>query len=69
MYYKGILFFKENLIFYMTTKSKLFILAKLESYLIILHGDLKLANRLLHNGIIKIADFGFARLNFMNDFT
>ena len=27
----------------------------------VLHRDLKLANILLHNGMIKIADFGFAR--------
>lgn len=27
----------------------------------VLHRDLKLANILLHNGKIKIADFGFAR--------
>lgn len=35
----------------------------------IMHRDFKLANILLHNGIIKIADFGFAKLLGNDTFT
>ena len=35
----------------------------------IMHRDFKLANILLHNGSIKIADFGFAKLLSTEDYT
>lgn len=35
----------------------------------IMHRDLKLANILLHNGSIKIADFGFSKLLTEEDYT
>lgn len=34
-----------------------------------MHRDLKLANILLHNGSIKIADFGFSKLLTEEDYT